>query len=249
MPDTTFVCLLEDTQFANQRIFLTHDDCAVYDLPESDVDAPHNPFDLSHITADETDGLVKSLEGSRSDLASREEGDLKVGTQHHHLHGDLTSTPSAKSVCGVWLDREFERRCAWLCDLRAVEGDEREKHWPPPQVKTQSDLLNYSLSKRDVGWLNPGTSTELLRSFALAAFAEHFRRRLSERTEENSVKQRAQDFATVWSDLSDTGNFRLGVTHAHTVGMSNGKECRNMVYDYHPSSMQFHCFPVLSFPA
>ncbi|GEM_PF-2128170 len=137
----------------------------------------------------------------------------------------------------------------FLWFLRVVEGDEREKHWPPPHVKTRANLITHSRAKPNEGWLNPSTRPEDLRRFALAALAAHFFQTLQGRTEEDFINGRVRCFLNVWSELFQKGKFRLGITHTSVMGAQNGRDCRNVVYDFDLSSMQFHCFAVISFPA
>lgn len=249
LPDTSVIDLLKDSEGANQGIFLTADDCVVYQISETEVNEPFNQSELEMLTAGEIENAVKTLEGSRHDLTSQRQAQFLPRTQHDIVAGELHAAAAMKSECGIWLDKEFEQLSSWILELRVVERDEREKHWPPPDVKTQGDLMDLSKQDPTVGWLNLGTSPEELRSFALAALAEHIQRKLRERTDDSSIEGRSEEFVAAWREVSEAGSFRLGVTHQKTIGISDGKECTNMVYDFDPSARQVHCFPVLSFPS
>lgn len=249
LPDPSVVGLLEDSLIAHQNLYATKDDCEVDGLPDTEVGLPHNPWGLELLTRNEIDEAVRVLEGSRYQLASAKLRQFGHRTEHDIVAGELQVAGDPKSLCGIWLDKEFDRLSSWVWELSLVEGSERSKHWPPPHIKSHSELLAHSEQRPKIGWLNLGTSAENLRSFALAAFAAHFRRSLDERTDSIFINERVEDFLISWSEVSERGNFRLGVTHLQTVGVSNGQECRDMVYDFDPSAKQFHCFPVLSFPS
>lgn len=248
LPDTSAIGLLQDSDETNQGVFLTADDCAVYQLSEAEANKPFNPLALEMLMANDIENAVRTIESSRYDLASQRQEQYPPRTLHDIVSGEIDAAVPMKSECEVWLDQEFERLSSWILELHVVERDEREKHWPPLNVKTQGDLMEFSKGNPTVGWLNPRTSPEELRGYALAALAEHVQRKLRERTDAPSVEERSEDFLSVWHEVSETGSFRLGVTHQQTMGMSDGKECTKMVYDFDPSAKQVHCFPVLSFP-
>lgn len=253
LPDTHIVGLLEDVQITHGNMCITQDDCQVYNIPLSEVGEPHDPLDYGNLTKDEIDFAVKVLQGSRNDFAKIGEPAYRIRLRHDTVEGLIEDSSKNdlkkfKSLSEVWLDEEFDKISRWVWDLELVTGDEREKHWPPLHIKEKKDLIEFSKKKKLEGILNIGAVPHKLRSYALAALAEHIRRELDRLTDERFVKARADEFLAAWSTVSNNGTFRLGVTHQEIMGLFNGKDCFNVVYDYDPTAKTFHCFPVENFP-
>jgi hypothetical protein len=246
LPDPSAVSLLIDRDgMACRSIYSTPGD---FDNDELDQDAEpelRNPLLLETLIADEVQRFTNTLEGSRFGFATLRSDGPRV---RDDITDELHPATEAKPMCGIWLDNEFDRLTRWIQSLRIVEGCERNKHWPPGFIKTPDDLIAYSVSNSGVGWLNPGSDPKQLRRSALAAIAAHFSRTLRSRNNEDFVRYRVSDFLETWNELFDQGTFRLGVEHKKVMGATDGVDCRRVVYDVDPSGMQFHCFPVATFP-
>lgn len=250
LPDPQVVDLLIDWQQMVHRsiYFCTHECC---DGEEDQVGEPHNPIYLDSLSAHEVDGFCKSLEAVRLDFAeeardvdgSRVRGDLGSESDREH------AAPMPRSPAGIWVDEEFDRLSRWIWLLQVVDSKHREKHWPPPHIKTRNELIDFSRGAPTVGCLYPEADLAELRRIALAALAAHFFSALCNKTDEHSIKARSSEFLETWSDVFERGTFRLSVTHGSPIGMSNGIGCRIMVYDFDTSSNRFHCFPAVSSPA
>jgi hypothetical protein len=245
--------LVDSEQIAHGSIHLSEEErkeCIEIESEKTDEPIAHDPLFLDLLDAEEFDRYVNALEASRVQFTLREQ--VAAGARVRDdigSEGDFLHPPrNVKPLAGIWLDEEFHKLSRWLQELRVVEGSEREKHWPPPQLKDKKDLIAYSIGKRDVGWLNVGTNPIELRSYALQALAAYFFETLADRNDEYFFKERADDFLTCWQEIFCCGTFRLGVIHRQVMGLENGKDCVNMVYDFDPDSKQFHCFPAETFP-
>lgn len=251
LPDPSIVDLLIDWEHRpHGTIFVSQEDCVdASEFAQFGGDA-HNTFDIELLLDEEIDGFIHALEESRFDFVDKKAPLTRIRIQEDFgtVKDRIQAAPSPKPLCGIWLDEKFDELSRALWQLRVVQGDEREKHWPPPHVKTGEQLLRHSLIKPGVGWLNPGTDAEELRIFALATLALYFFGELKQRADFSFVSERAPAFLDLWEELFQSGTFRLGVTHKSIVGAQDGLHCRDMVYDFDLQQMQFHCFPVSSFP-
>jgi len=246
------VSLLVDWQWeAHPSIYLTAQERIDAELEPGDEPIAHNSLYLDNLNADEIEGFVKSLESSRRNFTRQEleASGLRVRDDIGDTDDNLHPASAIRPLGGIWLDAEFDRLSKWLWVLRLVDGEKRKKHWPPAYVKTQDDLIAYSKEKSEEGWLNVGSSHEKLRRFGLALLAAYFFEKLKSRTDQDSITSRFEEFLDTWATLFEQGTFRLGLTHSNSMGFSNGKACTNVVYDFDPSGMQFHCFPVDVFQA
>jgi hypothetical protein len=247
LPDNLAVILLEDEWgFWHPSMYMTEEEYTEAEIPEETDPAAHNELALFLFDPDTISMHSTSLEMSRWDLRAQNASQMRtdIGTPDDSLH----PPPIPRPLAGVWLDEEFDRLTKWILELRVVEGDEREKHWPPPTVKTHEHLIAHSRKKPKVGWLNIGTDPVMLRYNALGALAAYFFAELKQKTSESDPRSCFNEFFQVWTGVFEKGTFRLGVTHVQSMGVANGAECKSVVYDFDPSSMQFHCFPVAEFP-
>jgi hypothetical protein len=242
LPDPALVDLLVDwQQISFGSIWHRAGD---FDDPERDAELVGVPVseDLGLVDTMEWKSAVHGLRGTRRKFA--------CNASVTESGGDVRSFAS-RSLSGLWLDDEFERKASWHWELDVVRAGTRAKHWPPPSVRTAAQLREHSLKHQGPaefpGWLNPGTDPAKLVQYAQACLAEYFYRTLEQRTVEMPT-ERAADFLTVWSELFNNGTFRLGVEHDQVMGAQLGSDCYFMVYDFDPGSKQFHCFPVKSFP-
>jgi len=241
------VNLLKDTYgFWHASMFMTEQERADDDIPSDGEPVAHSDFFANMIGQSEATMFAQSLEASRRDAALVEQARIRtdIGPADDTVHAPSERRP----VAGIWLDEEFDRLSNWIVKLRVVEGDEREKHWPPPSVKNPDQLLAHSRKKPKVGWLNIGSDPLQLRRDALGLLSAYFFRELEKKASDRTLPECFDEFLETWSEIFGNGTFRLGMTHVQDIGVANGAQCRNMVYDFDPSNKQFHCFPVLEFP-
>lgn len=241
--------LLESSLIMNGSMFITQEDCEVYGISLSNVGIPQDELDCAIITQEEIDELFNVLVASRTDIKNTNQLIYKSRTQHDILSDEITDTDNeSKPTCGVWLNVELDNISKWIWELSTVGAEKRNKHWPPPSVKNQEDLIDYSRKNRDIGWLNVGASPDKLRSYALAVLALHIKNEIEKHTQEMFLKHRAKHFMKVLNDIKSNGVFRLGVEHDRVMGIYNGKEYKSVVYDFDPTAQTYHCFPVHKFP-
>lgn len=248
LPDPSIVSLLVDGTSDTQRSIWFED---------NDIDIsmriPTNATDLELLDASEFDSVVKVLETSRTDLlASRLDGPtarVREDIGADSISGSNLHTPSsARPECGTWLDKEFDKLTSWVQLLRLVPSGQRAKHWPPPNIKTEEELLEYSARNPNQGWLNININEQHLRDTCLAGVAHYFDDALMDKIPTYFWSENSREYLALWADLFRNSNFRLGIRHPVKIGAAQGQMVNKMVYDISKSGKEFHCFPVQEFP-
>jgi hypothetical protein len=248
LPDSHAVDILRDWEnLWHPSIYMTAEERAEFSSDEITDPQPHNAMLLESMDLAELAGYALDLESSREDLDTVVSE--RVRDDVCEPGGALQSSRVRRPLGKFWLDKEFHRMAGWLVDLCVVDANTREKHWPPPSVKNHDDLVNFSKKKPTTGWLNVGTEEAVLRYYALAIIAQLFYSELNKEPEERSGDYSPSEFLEIWDRLFNNGTFRVGVTHVMPMGVANGANCRDVLYDFDPSAKQFHCFPVQSLPA
>lgn len=254
LPDRTFADLLVDWEDTAHRSIWE-------DVEEGSEPSPVS-FALELLDVEEFDRVIPLLEGSRKDLFG-----VRGDSPAHRARSDVGAIDRAdvvlyppaatKSLIGVWLDEEFNRLTTWFQAMHIVPAEKRNKHWPPPHIRTEAELLAYSRSKPDEGILSVDADEQELLRCCLAATEGAFCRdvglsRESEAASEighsNPESLQPAAYLAVWNRLSSLGSFRLGIEHLRDVGAAGGAMTRKLVYDVSPTGCEFHCYPVRTFP-
>lgn len=140
---------------------------------------------------------------------------------------------------------EYDASCRKFQALKAQSEIERDKHYPK-RVRSLDDVIAWSEKYSKSGILLPNINIDLQRIIFWEAISDSFERKRVEYllASDNSTISEKIAFDASWYAHFEVDHVRFACNMLTSVGYSNGKESKWLIFDVSFHAKIMHCFPV-----